>query len=163
LPLFKPSVASGSSGAIVQVVNTQTGATANGTTQIPYDDTIPQITEGDEYMTLAVTPQSSANTLYIDVIFNFANSTGAAAITAALFQDATSNALAVGAASSSSGGIPDQIIIRHKMTAGTTSSTTFRVRAGPSAAHTLTFNGAGAARKYGGGYASSITITEISA
>ena len=35
-----------------QIVATQTGAVATGTTTFPEDDTIPQNTEGDEYMTL---------------------------------------------------------------------------------------------------------------
>jgi hypothetical protein len=38
------------SGAPIQQVYTQTGALATGTTQIPTDDTIPQITEGTEFM-----------------------------------------------------------------------------------------------------------------
>ena len=47
------------------------------------------------------------------------------------------------------------------MTAGTTSSTTFKGRAGLSAAGTLSFNGFGGARRFGGVMASSITITEV--
>jgi hypothetical protein len=47
------------------------------------------------------------------------------------------------------------------MDAGTTSETTFKVRAGGEEAGTTTFNGVGGARKYGGVLASSITITEI--
>jgi hypothetical protein len=48
------------------------------------------------------------------------------------------------------------------MTAGTTSETTFRVRAGPSnTTYTLTFNGYNSARYFGGVMASSITITEF--
>ena len=41
-------------GDMVQRVNTQTGAVATGTTLLPNDDTIPQNTEGTEFMTLAV-------------------------------------------------------------------------------------------------------------
>lgn len=46
-------------GEVVQVVNTQTGAYALCTTVIPCDDTIPQITEGVEVMTLAITPPNN--------------------------------------------------------------------------------------------------------
>ena len=49
------------------------------------------------------------------------------------------------------------------MTAGTTSATTFRVRAGLNSAGTTTFNGASSARYYGGTLASSITIKEYTA
>ena len=55
-------------GAVVQVVNTQTGAVATGTTIMPGDDTIPQITEGNEYLTRTITPTDAANTLLITVV-----------------------------------------------------------------------------------------------
>ena len=51
---------------------------------LPFDDTIPQITEGDEFMTLAITPKSSSNKLKIDVIVNGASS-ASGDITIALF------------------------------------------------------------------------------
>ena len=47
------------------------------------------------------------------------------------------------------------------MTAGTASETTFKVRVGFNASGTTTFNGSGGARRLGGNFASSITITEI--
>jgi hypothetical protein len=46
------------------------------------------------------------------------------------------------------------------MTAGTTSSTTFKVRMGPSGASTITFTGVGGAGLYGGVMASTIMISE---
>jgi len=52
-------------------------------------------------------------------------------------------------------------LFTHFMTAGTTSETTFRFRAGGHTTAQVTFNGYGAARFYGGVMASSITITEI--
>jgi hypothetical protein len=149
-------------GSSVQVVNTQSGAVATGTTQIPADNTVPQITEGDEYMTLAITPKSATNKLKIEVVWNGAHSSTASQITAALFQDTTANALAAGwGGRRSAANAESQITFTHYMTAGTTSSTTFRVRAGTGTAGTTTFNGANAGRIYGGVMASSITITEI--
>ena len=150
---------------VQQVVATQIGAVATGTTVIPLDDTIPQITEGDEYMTAAITPMSATSKLLIEVVFNFAIN-NANVVSMALFQDATANALrAVGDAPPNISGttnFPGQMMLRHEMTSGTTSATTFRVRAGTSSGGgTVTFNGASAARLYGGVMASSITITEI--
>lgn len=150
-------------GSIVQIVNVQDGSVATGTTTIPADDTIPQNTEGDEYMTLAITPTSATNKLKIDVVCNL-NSTNATDkyFTAALFQDSTADALA--AANSgrdpTSGGA-GTIVFTHYMTSGTAISTTFKVRAGAASAGTNTFNGSGGARLFGGVMASSITITEI--
>lgn len=150
-------------GQVVQVVNTQTGAVATGTTTIPMDDTIPQNAEGDEYMTLAITPTNAAHKLQIDVVINIANGTNARYQIAALFQDTTADALAAVSHFSATGGEIVNLKFTHYITAGTTSATTFKVRAGGHAAGTTTFNGHTAARKFGGVYASSITITEIRA
>ena len=55
---------------VVQVVNVKDGEVATGTTQIAADDTIPQNTEGDEYMTLSITPKSTSNILLIEASIN---------------------------------------------------------------------------------------------
>jgi hypothetical protein len=147
-------------GAVVQTVNVQDGAVATGTTTLPWDDTIPQNTEGDQYMSLAITPTSSTNKLKIEVVWNGTISSVTQA-TLALFQDSTANALAASQGYISSGGQPINMTLIHYMTAGTTSATTFKVRFGAASASTTTFNGSGGARKLGGVMASSITIHEI--
>jgi len=158
------SMADSDVGRIIQVVNTQSGAVATGTGVIPWDDTIPQIGEGNEFMTRAITPTSASNLLRIDVVITLNSGTSVNAMIAALFQDATANALAAMHQLPPSGTTqPCVIKFTHYMTAGTTSSTTFRVRAGASSAATTTFNGIGGARYLGGVMASSITITEIKA
>ena len=50
--------------------------------------------------------------------------------------------------------------IKHVMTAGTTSETTFKIRSGNAAGYATTFNGLASARYYGGNLASRITIKE---
>ena len=147
-------------GKVVQVVNTQSGAVATGTTLVPFDDTIPQITEGDQYMTRAITPTDAANTLRIDVSAQFSPSVSTWVVMA-LFQDATVNALAATTAFEGTAGGGITLNLTHYMTAGTTSATTFRMRAGGIFAGTLTFNGNGGGRIFGGVMASSITIWEI--
>ena len=149
-------------GFVVQAVNTLSNAVATGTTLIPIDDTIPQITEGDQYMTLAITPKSATNILVIQVTVYMSNS-AANDLIVALFQDSTANALA--AASTYQGAATGRITIplTYTMTAGTTSSTTFRIRAGGSAAGTTTFNGFSSARVFGAITKSSIVITEYKA
>jgi len=147
-------------GSILQVVNVMDGAVATGTTVLPYDDTIPQNTEGDEYMTLAVTPTSATNKLKIDVVLNTSHSKGGKSMVA-LFQDATAGALAVVIESNTNINLPINFKLTHYMTAGTTSATTFKIRAGGSVVGTTTFNGVASGRLFGGLLASSITITEI--
>jgi hypothetical protein len=55
------------------------------------------------------------------------------------------------------------VSIQHYMAAGTTSETTFKIRAGGSGAGTFTFNGAVGGRYFGGVGNAFLTITEISA
>ena len=149
-------------GELIQWVNTQTGAVATGTTIMPADNTIPQNTEGDEYMTLAITPTSAINILLIDVVINlgFVPTAGNEILQIALFQDATASAIASALGYSLDNGL-DCVKFRHKMTAGTTSATTFKVRAGNSIAGTITFNGESGGALHGGVLASSITIMEV--
>lgn len=148
-------------GAQIQMVSTQTGAVATGTTIMPLDDTIPQITEGDQYMTLAITPKSATSKLIIEVtaILSFTVANGTVAV--ALFQDATANALAATVQSQAVASGLTTISLRHVMTSGTTSATTFRVRGGPASAGTITFNGNASVRLMGGIMASSIVIREV--
>lgn len=159
-----PVVTTVTPGTVLQVVNYQTGTVATGTTLIPLDNTIPQNTEGDQYMSLAITPKSATSKLFIQSVVYLASSATGTFLTSALFQDSTANALAAAtayAAYTNGGTLP--VCINYYMTSGTTSSTTFKIRAGARDAGTMTFNGTGGAQVFGGVSASSITITEIAA
>lgn len=150
-------------GTLAQApVITETGAVATGTTVIPFDDTIPQNTEGNQYLAATITPTNVASTLIIDVVFNGSiNLASQSQYSVALFQDAVANALAaVGQTIVANSGL-QPVSFRHPMPAGTVSATTFKVRAGPASAGTLTFNGQAGARVFGGVGVSSLTVTEI--
>ena len=147
-------------GSVLQVVNVQSGAVATGTTIIPSDDTIPQITEGTEYITLAITPTSATSKLLIQVVWM--GSTTSPSCTIALFQDATANALAATISSAPAAQLTT-LPLNYFMTAGTTSSTTFRLRFGSGAAATTTTNGQSGGRFFGGVANTSITISEVAA
>ena len=147
-----------SSGTVLQVVNYQIGTHASGTTIIPNDTTIPQNTEGDQYMSLAITPRSATSALVINVVVNLAHSIGGV-VMACLFQDSTANALAMMSNYQPTASAPVFLSFTHKMTSGTTSATTFKVRAGCQSAGTTNFNSSSG--MFGGVLASSITITEV--
>ena len=126
---------------------------------IPNDDTIPQITEGIELQTVTITPTSATSRLRIEFSGSFGGASGSSGV-AALFQDATANALVA-----TSNGNYDSVhmyplVISYEMAAGTTSATTFRIRVG-SVASTLYINGNAAERKFGGVSASRLRVTEI--
>lgn len=141
-----------------QTVSLITGAVATGSTVFPIDDTIPQNTEGDQYMSLAITPKSATSKLNIQVVVNCGGD--GTTMAAAIFQDSTAGALAAGYVSPTAVNATDQIVINYSMVSGTTSATTFKVRAGLGTGLPMTFNGSSGNRFFGGVLASSITITE---
>lgn len=146
----------------VYEVSTMVTAVATGTTLVPLDDTIPQSTEGDQYMALAYTPKSATSILEISAIGNVASGTvGGNVMIMSLHQDSTANALATVAYTIGIANAPVPIALNYSMTSGTTSATTFKIRIGGNGAGTTTFNGASGARLFGGAYASSIIIKEI--
>lgn len=147
---------------VLQVVEIQDGAVATGTTTIPNDDTIPQNTEGDEYMTLAITPKSASSRLRIDVVAALANSsTSLSTMAGALFRDSIADALAAFETTKpSTAGVRGPISFSHDMASPGASATTFKMRAGLAVAGTTTFNGTAGGRIFGGVMASSIIITE---
>lgn len=156
------SYAKAAAGFAVQVQSTNYSAVATGTTLIPVDNTIPQITEGNEYMTQAITPKSTTNKLRIEISAYISHSAGGDQV-GALFQDATANALAACHIYQPGATGPARFHLVHYMTAGTISATTFRFRAGSSVAGTTTFNGQGGSRNFGGITLSNITVTEYNA
>lgn len=148
------------SGTVVQVKSFTTGVMATGTTIMPFDDTIPQITEGNEYMTLSFTPKSATNLLLIQVEGSYSHDATNAQAGMGLFQDAVANALSVSEQYQNTATTVLKNTLRHGMVAGTTSPITFRVRIGSQNAGTLTFNGQSAQRRYGGVINSNISVIE---
>lgn len=150
-------------GFMVQVVATNYTASATGTTVLPSDDTIPQNTEGDQFMTQVITPKSSSNRLLIEANIMVSGSIAPADISAALFQDTTVNAIAAMVHTYTTATYMQNIKIVYDMLAGTTSATTFKVRAGLNSAGTTTFNGQSGTRRFGGVAISNIKIMEYKA
>jgi hypothetical protein len=163
-----PSIIQGVGGLVMpkrllQNLNVTTGAVATGTTVIPADNTIPQITEGDQYMTLAIFPTSTTSKLEVSVVTQACHDTAERFIIVALFRDAVANALAATEAFSSTAYGGTNSTLFFTMTSGTKSEIIFRIRMGGHAAGTQTFNGQGSGRIFGGVMASSITIKEYAA
>jgi hypothetical protein len=150
----------GTNGKLIQTVTFSTGAVATGTTVIPYDNTIPRNTDGNQYMSLTITPTSASSLLCIQATIIMSTTVSTSAFTAALFQDSTANALAAVSRKNDNGWL-DTLNITYWMTAGTTSATTFKIRAGTSGAGTTTFNGISGGRYFGGVSNSNISIMEV--
>jgi len=150
-------------GITVQQVNTPYGEVATGTTTMALDDTIPQSSEGTEFLTASITPKSVSNKLRIDVVVNVSINSADKWPIVALFQDSTADALASSMKENLTNNELTPIPFTYWMDAGTTSSTTFKVRAGPNSAATITLNGIASSRYMGGTLVSSLTITEYAA
>jgi hypothetical protein len=159
-----------SAGKVLQVVNTSTGEVVSGTTTMPNDDTIPQITEGDQYLSLAITPASTSNKLIVIVEWNGSNNTASSQLVGCLFNTAIheTNAQAVSYCSLGGNGGTNkvsQLSMTYYLAAPSTSASTFLFRVGSHQSSTTAMNGAigNQNRKFGGVTNSSITIMEISA
>ena len=150
-------------GKVLQMVYVFTGAYATGSTTMPFDDTIPQNTEGNEVMTLAITPTSASSKLLINV-----DVCGSSDVqgnwTAALFRDSTADALTATQvkASNVTADQNDHCHLSWVADSSSTSATTFKVRCGQNNAGAWYFNGENGSRLFGGVANSGITIMEIS-
>ena len=146
---------------VVQMVETQIGTVVSGTGTFPSDDTIPQITEGSEFMTLAITPLNAGNRLIIEVLAQV-NHSVANLMYMALFRDADASAKATSGRGDESTTVMRPFVMVHEEAAGGVVAQTWRVRMGGQSASTITLNGDPAARM-GGTLASGIRIWEVEA
>ena len=149
------------SGTPVQIVGSTTTALVSGTALIPLDDTPPLVGEGTEFMTQSITPKSATNNLLIEAVFYGAITVGVQDVVLGLFQDAGGTSIAAMSETTAGTNYRMCLVVRHFMVAGTTSSTTFKIRGGPTGSGTLTMNGFSGARYFGAITKSSFTITEI--
>lgn len=149
-------------GDVVQTIRQTVALVATGTGVIPDDDSVPQISEGSQFMSQAITPTTAVNILSVEAQGAFANSGANVPVAMALFQDAAVNALAVSRGNFPSGaGVITSNYLEWSVLAGSAVATTFTIRAGGSSASTTTFNGTAGAQRYNGTMNSFIKIREI--
>ncbi len=127
---------------------------------IPADDTIPQNTEGDEVLTVDITPQRADSLLIVEAQSWAAPNTNTV-FTGAIFRDNAVGAIAAAGTSVQTSDTLESLAFKAFVTAGSTSPTTFKLRMGQAVAGTLAVNGAAAGRLYGGVGITSLTVKEI--
>ena len=130
------------------------------TTNMVNDDGIPEKTEGDDLLTVAITPKSATSRLVIEGIFHIA-AAAADQLISAIFVDDTTNSIY---AQQEPIAAADEIIavrFRHSLISGSVAARTYKVRAG-TVAQNIVMNGivTGPARKLGGVMISSLSVTE---
>ena len=150
------------SNALRNLVRVEKNSHTQYNTTIPLDNTIPQNTEGSEIFTVSITPTSAANYIRVRAVVNFSQDAGAGSlITAALFVDATANAVAAAKSFSGTYDIWDgQITIDYRVLAGSTTARTYKLRMGSNAGYSFTVSGRANAGLYGGVNISSMTVNE---
>lgn len=146
-------------GTLAQFLSTTYTTYSNTATAIPYDDTIPQITEGVELAAQTIAPTNASSTLEIEVEVIGGHGSSGINLIGAIFVDATANALKSGSVTSAGGTSVSTLKMTHTVSAGSTASRTYRLRAGP-ASGTMYFNGDSSARRYGGVAQCRITVRE---
>jgi len=151
-------------GKLLQEVTSTSAAYTAVTAEIPYDDTIPQNTEGQEFLTVAITPKAATSTLVISgsLITNHAGDGGVD--TFAVFKDSDTGAIyaAFVAGPANTG---HAVAFSYRVSAASTAARTYKLRVGTDSptSSTLQINGYNGARILGGVVVSSFTVQEISA
>lgn len=149
-------------GMIMQSLRTSTTAIVTCNTNIPFDNTIPQNTEGTQVLTQSITPTSGANVIRVE-FGGWGSTVGSGSnMTASLIQDATANALAAAASQFGATSAIGPIFLRHEFVGNIIVATSMNIRVGNSAA-TVTINADTTPTQLYGGRASTWeNVTEIS-
>jgi hypothetical protein len=153
---------------LVQVVKTSLSTKSTGTTAIPPDTSIPQNDEGDQYMTVSITPTNTNNILYVTVNIGMFGGNAAVDISHCIFNSNVhaTNALATttyyqGDANNSCG---TAHLNYHCLAsdANGTSATTFTLRGGQTSG-TYTICGYANAAQFGVSALATMTVMEVRA
>jgi hypothetical protein len=131
-------------------------------TDLPVDDTIPAITEGDGVMSLTVTPTNAASLLHIHACLAVGSS-AAGVVGAGLWIDATSPALIADGTRVEGSTDVQRMIIDHYVSASNTTQRVYQIRIGPDAGGPANafLNGSGGGRYFGGVMRSTLSVEEI--
>ena len=142
-----------------------TAFTSLGTTAIPSDNTIPQITEGNHITALecSITPLSSGNRIEVDAWINLGATSGFPTnMTLALFKNSATDAVASFPLQiADNGNGVNAFPIRYSTSVSNTDPIQFSFRAGDSGSLEILLN-SGGVRQGGGTVISSVKLTEFS-
>lgn len=133
------------------------------TTQIPVDDTIPQLTEGEEVVSLSFTVVSASSKLLIKYGAMLAASIGSANATLALFVGSGSNAAHAVPVYIADNGVADQGEGCFEIDSPGVGAVTIALRYGTAEAGTCYVNGIASGRLYGGVSPAYIEVLEVEA
>jgi hypothetical protein len=139
---------------------TDTLVNNSGTTIIPFDGSIPQVTEGVEALSLTITPTSNTARIRVEAVIRSSNSAASSWTTAALFINGGANAFRVNSHWQLTAGGGHSMTLFHEYVPGSTSVQTISLRAGLAVAGTISFSTIGG-QSLGGVASSSMLAVEV--
>ena len=150
-------------GTIVQTQIASTTTEFSVTTLIPHDATIPQITEGAEILTAAITPKFSGSKIIISIDVGACGQNSNGFTTLALFKDSDADAVAASLIQQApAGGINYSASTIFVLDATDTTARTYRLRAGPDGGTLFVNRTIALANVYGAGTVQTVmTVREI--
>jgi hypothetical protein len=152
-----------SGGKVLQTVHTILQTPSSGNTVIPLDSTIPQNTEGTQIFSQAFTPKSATSKIIIKARLAVGADV-ALHVAAALFKDATADAIAVNNTTVASGTYMACLNLDFSEASGSTTARTYKVRIGcQSSANLWYLNQNSSGINFGGIVTSMFEITEVEA
>ena len=154
-----PTSGGGGAGVVNQIATAVETDEVSTSLTIPTDGTIPQITEGEELISLAFTPTSATAKLLIEFT-SFFNSDGTNNIVAAIFQNGVSDALNYEMLTSNGAANCWAFALRVVVDASSVTARTFSVRYGGDGGTTYCLNQYNSSPGRRGGSAV-LTVTEF--
>lgn len=147
---------------VKQVVTATSSSAITTTTPVLVDNSVPQSTEGAEFISVTITPTSSSSKVLLIFSGMFGCTVASNIITAFLLRNSGTSALyAIGGQASNSANSVTPISFQFVDSPATTSATTYRVRAGTQTTATVRGNAAGDGSSYGGVQAMTLIAIEI--
>lgn len=154
------SIGSNTPGTTVQEYLDLFSTQATTTALIPFDNTIPQISEGSQARLISWAAQSATNLLEFEAVLNLSH-TVASPVIVALFRGSGPDAIAVAWGSVPVANNLTQVILRHRMVAGDITSHSFTLRYGAVNAGTLSLNWSNGTSYFNNTLLSSFRIREL--
>jgi len=133
-------------------------ANADLSTTIPFDDTIPQINEGTQILSVTLTPKFTTSRIRLRFQGDFSVTVGVQGAAAALFDGSASAISSRFLVPASTGQVA--VLLEHEYVSGVTSAITYTLRVGAQT-NSIRLNGSASARLGGGSQAATLIAEEI--
>ena len=161
IQIAAPGVFVATSKAPIQRIAASTATMSTTTTQTPISDTAPTTSNTASLLSVSITPKASGNLLRVRAVVQGSLSvTGG--VVGALFQSGGANAIAANIVSCAAG-YSVQVVVTAEVTASGTTAVSYSVGTGSNNTGTLTINGIGGGRLFGGVMITHVEVEEYAA